>query len=132
MAQCVNMLVIDGHGGNPALLRDEVVALELLQRLPRLMGMTVLREPTVLAVPAKGDPLGGGVTGDVWITTSHIALHTAPALYSVWFDAFSCRLFDPEPVRRAVIDAFGLSFERTTVQAVERDIGEFAHAVGAV
>jgi S-adenosylmethionine/arginine decarboxylase-like enzyme len=104
------MLDLDGYAGPTN--HDGVFA--LLDELPGRVGMTPIMRPYVLSEAST--PLGPCLSGMTMIAESHIALHvfTEPGL--AFFDAFSCRFFEPDevlPELRAALPA-ERSFELLT------------------
>jgi S-adenosylmethionine decarboxylase len=120
-------VTIDGFGGNPALLADEAMVRDLLDRYPGEIGMTKISEPHVFEY--HGDkPDDWGVSGFVLIAESHIAIHTFPEHRQVWVDIFSCKGFEEDPAIDRIIEAFEL--ESTRVHKLERGL-EYPHDVQA-
>lgn len=70
--------------------------------------MRRLIPPYVVRAPAnrKKDP--GGWSGFVIIQESHISVHTFPARRFVSIDVYSCKDFNPAPVRRYFLRVFGI------------------------
>jgi len=106
------MLDLDGFGG----AKDLDGVFELLDGLPGRVGMTPIMRPYVLSEPAT--PLGPCLSGMTMIAESHIALHVFTDAGIAFFDAFSCRFFEPEevlPELRAALPA-ERSFELLTAR----------------
>ncbi|HZP56405.1 MAG TPA: S-adenosylmethionine decarboxylase [Dehalococcoidia bacterium] len=120
-------VTIDGFGGNPALLADEAMVRDLLDRYPGEIGMTKISEPHVFEYHGE-KPDDWGVSGFVLIAESHIAIHTFPEHRQVWVDIFSCKGFEEDPAIDRIIAAFEL--ESTRVHKLERGL-EYPHDVQA-
>lgn len=88
-------LVLDLKGCNKKKLGDEVFIRSLLDRLPAMIDMTKISEPSVMYYPGKEDSFDhGGCSGFVLIAESHIAVHTFVDQGHAFFDIFSCKTFD--------------------------------------
>ena len=118
-------VTIDGFGGNPALLGDEDLIRNLLDRYPGEIGMTKITTPHVFEYHGE-KPEDWGVSGFVIIAESHIAIHTFPDHGQVWVDIFSCKGFNEIPAIDRIVEAFDL--EETRVQKLERGL-EYPHSV---
>jgi S-adenosylmethionine decarboxylase len=118
-------VTIDGFGGNPALLGNEELVRNLLDRYPDEIGMTKISVPHVFEY--HGDkPEDWGVSGFVIIAESHIAIHTFPEHGQVWVDVFSCKGFDETPAIDLIVEAFEL--RDTRINKLERGL-EYPHDV---
>lgn len=114
-------LIIDGHGGDPELLGDANAVQALLLRIPIEIGMTPIDGPRVLRYNGGKKPEAWGVTGNVIIAESHIAIHTFPEYRFAAIDVSSCKDFDVILATRLIIEAFRFG-SRSRVQLVERDL----------
>ena len=119
-------MTIDGYGGSEALLNNEQLVRELLDRYPGEIGMTKIAAPYVMSYDGKDKPEDYGVTGFVIIAESHISIHTFPARGYVWLDVFSCKDFDTDGATDVIVDAFDLT--AITQRKLERGL-EFPHAI---
>lgn len=70
--------------------------------------MRRLIPPYVVAVPGNGKKDPGGYSGFVIIQESHVSIHTFPRRRFVSIDVYSCKDFDPAPVRRYFRRLFGI------------------------
>ena len=86
-------LVIDGHGGDAAKLRDADLIQRFLDEYPDMIGMTKIIPPQVYTYHGQ-TPEDWGVSGFVVIAESHISIHTFPDRGYVNIDIFSCKDFD--------------------------------------
>jgi S-adenosylmethionine decarboxylase len=118
-------ITIDGFGGNPALLGNEELVRNLLDRYPDEIGMTKITEPHCFEYHGE-KPEDWGVSGFVIIAESHIAVHTFPEHGQVWVDIFSCKGFDETPAIDLIINAFEL--QSTRIHKLERGL-EYPHSV---
>ena len=84
-------LTIDATVNNPP--RDEATAKDWLDRLVVALGMEKLGGPWATYCD---DPENRGLTGQVWLTTSHSAFHFWDNCDQpfVKFDVYSCREYD--------------------------------------
>jgi S-adenosylmethionine decarboxylase len=85
-----------------------------LQRLPGLIGMSILHGPVVKV----GIPENPGITGFVIIDYSHISAHTFTKYSEVLVDIFSCKPYDQEAALQATVDHFQATKEHARVQVV--------------
>jgi len=115
-------LVIDGYRGDGEKLASESVLYQLLNELPRAMGMKAISYPQVQHYSGGSKPEDGGLSAFVFIAESHLSFHTFPARGLVWADLFSCKDFDGELALRMVRRAFGLQQVRAlgVIRGLER------------
>lgn len=121
-------VTIDGFGGDPALLADEELVRDLLDRYPSDIGMTKIAPPHVVRYVGS-KPEDWGVSGFVLIAESHISVHTFHERGYVWVDIFSCKDFEASPAIEGVRRAFRL--ERLETNALDRGFLEYPHEVRA-
>lgn len=77
---------------------------QVFDSLPQRIGMTPIMRPYVLTGKApSGEPVTSALT---MIAESHIAIHIFPERRAAYFDIFSCRFFDQEPVVKALREVF--------------------------
>lgn len=88
-------LVVDAYGCDYDALASLHAVHDLLAALPMAIDMEIIRPPLVQAYLRPPDP-EWGVTGDVIIATSHVAIHTYPEKKTAFLDVFSCKPFDVE------------------------------------
>lgn len=88
-------MTIDAKVNNPP--RDEETAKDWFNRLVQAIDMVKLDGPWATYCD---DPDNRGLTGQVWLTTSHSAFHFWDNLDQpfVKFDVYSCREYDIETV----------------------------------
>ena len=84
-------LMIDGYGGDEALLDDKNIVLACLDELPELLGMKKLSEPEIFHAEPNDAKDPGGWTGIVTIAESHISIHTFPKRGFVSADVYTCK-----------------------------------------
>ena len=102
-------LTIDGYNGNPEKLNDGDLVRRALNELPGKIGMHILAEATVLEAPPANPKDGGGYSGFVIITESHISCHTFPKSRFVSIDVYTCKNeMDTEAIIRYFIELFDL------------------------
>ena len=97
-------LIIDGFGGDAAMMWDTDRLRKFLDEYPASLGMTRITEPEVLEYHGA-HPNDSGISGFVIIAESHISVHTFPHRDYVNIDLFSCKSFDHE---QALADARAL------------------------
>ena len=83
-------LLIDFYGVETAVLNDCGLLAECLTESALACGLTPLRPPQMHAFE------GGGVTGVILLSESHIALHSYPEHGFIAVDLFSCGSGDAE------------------------------------
>lgn len=84
-------LTIDGYGGELALLDNEAVVRECLDKLPELLGMKKFSEPMVYHSDGNDIKDPGGWTGVIVIAESHISVHTFAKRGFVSIDVYTCK-----------------------------------------
>ena len=94
-------LIIDGFGGDNAMMWDTARLRAFLDEYPARLGMTKITAPEVLEYHGH-NPHDSGISGFVIIAESHISVHTFPPRNYVNIDIFSCKSFDHE---QAIADA---------------------------
>ena len=97
-------LIIDGFGGDAAMMWDLERLRTFLLEYPANLGMTRITEPEVLEYHGE-KPEDSGISGFVIIAESHISVHTFPHRDYVNIDLFSCKSFDHD---QAIADARSL------------------------
>ena len=97
-------LIIDGFGGDTAMMWDTARLRDFLEEYPTKLGMTKITEPEVLEYHGP-NPSDSGISGFVIIAESHISVHTFPDRDYVNIDVFSCKSFDHQ---QALADARSL------------------------
>ncbi|XXX82376.1 S-adenosylmethionine decarboxylase [Sorangium sp. So ce134] len=78
---------------------------DIFDHLPSKIGMTPIMRPFVVKTATRdGVPV---ISAMVMIAESHITLHIFPDSDEAFFDLFSCKFFDVEPVVRVLAEQFG-------------------------
>ena len=93
-------LTLDGYLASRQKLNDMALVAKALKELPERLGMQRLTPPYVVEVASNNKKDPGGYSGFVIIQESHISIHTFPSRRFVSIDVYSCRDFDPRPIRR--------------------------------
>ncbi len=108
-------LLIDFHDVSAGRLDDAELLSRLLGEAARRGGLTPLGLPVLHRFE------GGGLTGYLLLSESHIAVHTYPGLGFAALDIFACGSGDP----RAALDVFrtGLAPRRERVTTATRGEG---------
>lgn len=102
-------LMIDGYGGDKALLDDKDLVLDCLQNLPGQVDMHILGGPYIFHSDGNDIKDPGGWTGFVIIAESHISIHTFPGRGFVSIDLYTCRNgMDTEFITKYFKDKFKL------------------------
>ncbi len=94
------MINIDGYSGP----KDMDGLFQLFDNLPERIDMTPIMRPYVL--PSRLADGSRVVSAMTMIAESHIALHWFEATGRAYFDIFSCKFFDIEPVLAELLRAF--------------------------
>ena len=89
-------------------LGDLAKVSRFLDELPDKIGMKKLTPPIAFPYHPGGNPDDpeAGITGFLVIAESHISLHTYPHQGRAYFDAFSCRPFQPSLVLDLLLKEF--------------------------
>ena len=102
--------------GNPQQLGSPAVVESMLTSLVDELGMRLLGQPQMFEVEQEIAKLNvepfedeGGVTDIAVLSTSHISVHTWPLQREFVMDVYSCRPFDPDDVRRALLSDLSAS-----------------------
>ncbi len=101
-------LVVDAFVADGQRLGDVAAIFDLLDTLPKRIGMTKIAPPYVFRYSGV-KPEDWGVTGVVIIAESHISIHTFAEHKRFHLDVFSCKPFDVDMVRERVSDLFGVT-----------------------
>ena len=98
-------LTLDLSGCDKELLSDYDLIFNLLNELPKKIGMTKITQPYVF--PYAGlVPEDKGITGVVIIAESHMSVHTFQEKGFVFIDVFSCKPFDVKYAEKYFEEAF--------------------------
>lgn len=87
----------------------------ILEELPRVLGMHTLITPYVVRVPENDKKDPGGYSGFVMIQESHIGIHTFPKRKFVSIDVYSCKNFDTKKTQKYLVKAFHIKEAETNV-----------------
>lgn len=80
---------------------------DIFDHLPAKIGMTPIMRPFVVKTKTReGTPV---ISAMVMIAESHITLHIFPDTNEAFFDLFSCKFFDVEPVVQVLAKQFSRS-----------------------
>ncbi|HEX8966148.1 MAG TPA: S-adenosylmethionine decarboxylase [Patescibacteria group bacterium] len=104
-------IIIDLENISPQYLTNEKSLRDFLKKLPSVINMHVLKGPII----AKGIPENPGLSGLVIIDYSHISIHTFSKSREALVDIFSCKPYDVEKAKEAVLDYFHLGAHTQTV-----------------
>lgn len=85
-----------------------------LKELPGKIGMSILKGPEIVV----GTPDNPGITGFVIINFSHISVHTFTIHKQALVDIFSCRAYDQNVAKQAVLDFFQVPESHAKIQQV--------------
>ncbi|MCK4883237.1 MAG: S-adenosylmethionine decarboxylase [Candidatus Diapherotrites archaeon] len=86
-------------------LSDEVFIKKTIVDLVKIVKMKAITKPCVLYYEHE-DKEESGVTGFVIISDSHVSIHTYPFKGSLYFDLFSCKVFESEEIIKYLKNAF--------------------------
>lgn len=84
-------LMIDGYVADGAPMTDKAALRDILETLPRDIGMHPICTPVVVEVGANCAKDPGGLSGFVMIAESHISFHTFPDRGFVTIDLYTCQ-----------------------------------------
>lgn len=84
-------LMLDGYNACPLLLANEKKLYELLDKIPRKLGMHLISDPLVISVGSNNRKDPGGLSGFVMIAESHLSFHTFPKRGFITIDLFTCQ-----------------------------------------
>lgn len=87
-------LIVDGFGCPSEKLNNEEAIRELLTDLPLTIGMTPIYGTLRIVTFEAVKPEDSGVSGQLMIAESHIAVHTFPSIDAFMLDVVSCRPFN--------------------------------------
>ena len=100
-------LMLDCRQCDKEKISDLQYVWNFINTLPDKIGMTKITQPYVF--PYEGlIPEDKGITGMVIIAESHITFHSFTEKDYFFFDLFSCKPFDVNPVKDIVAEAFGV------------------------
>ena len=99
-------LTIDASFCNRKKLTDQSLVYDILNNLPKKLGMIKMTLPHVVKWMDPGATIDG-VSGFVMIAESHISIHTFPEKDYVFIDVFSCKGFDVDSAVKLLVNAFG-------------------------
>tara|TARA_Y100000310_G_scaffold135612_2_gene134475 strand:- start:4370 stop:4789 length:420 start_codon:yes stop_codon:yes gene_type:complete len=99
-------LTIDASFCNRKKLTDQSLVYDILNNLPKNLGMTKMTLPHVVKWLDPGATIEG-MSGFVMIAESHISIHTFPEKEYVFIDVFSCKGFDVDNAVKLLVNAFG-------------------------
>jgi S-adenosylmethionine decarboxylase len=102
-------LFADLYGIEPSLLKDGGLLADCLQEAAKRCGLHPIGAPKMHAFP------GGGVTGVLLLSESHIALHTYPEHGYLALDIFSCGHGDPSAALEVFREALNPSEKQVTL-----------------
>lgn len=111
--------MLDGYGANPEKLNDKEALLEILNTLPKKVGMYPICEPVVAEVGPNNKKDPGGISGFVMIAESHVSIHTFPNRAFVTIDVYTCNdTLDTNTLTKEFGDYFGIT--EVEVQIIKR------------
>lgn len=105
MAKLHKHLIVHAHVDNPPLKKDERFVEQWLTDIVHAMDMEVLKTASAEYCEQEGNR---GMTAGVYITTSHMILHTWDECDQpfIEFDIYTCSELDPEMAFKA-LEVFG-------------------------
>ncbi|MCH8004286.1 MAG: adenosylmethionine decarboxylase [Nanoarchaeota archaeon] len=112
-------LTIDASSCNRKKLTDQSLVYDILNNLPKELGMHRMTLPQVVKWLDPGATING-LSGFVMIAESHISIHTFPEKDYVFIDVFSCKGFDVDSAVKLLTNAFDA--KKYTKKVVKRGI----------
>ena len=110
-------VLLDLYGIDPPKLNDCGLLADCLSESALRCGLTPLSAPQLHAFD------GGGVTGVILLSESHIALHTYPEHGFIAIDLFSCGPGDPEAAVKVFRERLNPAHEVVTRTSRGTEIG---------
>ena len=98
-------LTIDASQCDRKKLMDHGLVYDILDQLPKKLGMTKMILPHVVKWLDPGATIPG-VSGFVMIAESHVSIHTFPEKDYAFIDIFSCKNFDVEHAAELLTNVF--------------------------
>jgi len=99
-------LTIDASSCNKRKLTDQSLVYDILNNLPKELGMHKMTLPHVVKWLDPGSTIPG-ISGFVMIAESHISIHTFPEKDYVFIDVFSCKGLDVDNAVKLLVRSFG-------------------------
>jgi S-adenosylmethionine decarboxylase len=99
-------LMLDAYNCDPHVLNEQTMVYQILDDLPKHIGMKQLSKPYVVFAEGNGKHDPGGWSGFVIIEESHISVHTFIRRRFITVDVYSCREFDAEKTIQYFKDKF--------------------------
>ena len=90
----------DALGIAKSLLDDPAILASAMEAIVPLVGMTQLADTIILQATDPHKAWGTGVDVIVPLVDSHLILHTLLEWTDIYFELFSCKLFDDEMLTR--------------------------------
>ena len=112
-------LTIDGKKCNIDSLKNQEAVFNVLNNLPKELGMTKITMPYVVPWVDKWANTPG-ISGFVMIAESHISIHTFPDDDYIFIDIFSCMEFNTDKAIEYLKNAF--SIKKLTINIIKRGI----------
>ncbi|KKS14168.1 MAG: S-adenosylmethionine decarboxylase proenzyme [Candidatus Daviesbacteria bacterium GW2011_GWB1_41_5] len=107
-------ILIDVAGVSKEVLSEREGLEKFLNDLPGIIGMHVLKGPVI----AEGIPENPGLSGFVIIDYSHISIHTFTNSDEALVDIFSCKPYEQDVAKKAVLDYFRIDDAAARIQQV--------------
>lgn len=104
-------LMLDMYNCIPQVLDDKKLILDILQELPKELGMKILLDPVAAFIEPNEERDQGGWSGFAMIQESHISIHTFIKRRFVIIDVYSSKEFDT----KYIIDYFKKVFKTVVV-----------------
>lgn len=115
-------LLMDGYDCPPAPLSSSRKVRQLLETLPRQLGMKAISRAKVMEYRAE-KAADSGVTGIIMLAESHITVHTFPQRGYVAVDIFSCKPFPAKSVSAQLKKEFSMG--KADVRIIGRRLGSW-------
>ena len=112
--------MLDGYGADKDKLEDKKTLLEVLDALPKKVGMYPISDVVVTEVGPNNKKDPGGISGFVMIAESHISIHTFPNREFVTIDVYTCNNeLDTDTLTKEFTNCFDIS--EAEVKIIKRD-----------
>jgi S-adenosylmethionine decarboxylase len=109
-------LMFDAYDCDDKVLNDANVLYELLDNLPKELGMRPMIKPYIVRTEGNNKRDPGGWSGFVLIEESHISFHTFVKRKFVTVDIYTCKSFDTDLAIKKLKEFFKTESAETIVE----------------
>lgn len=109
-------IIFDAFGCNKKLLDSDKFVFQLVEEIPKMIGMKILAGPNLVR---DYDKLNPGISSFAIIDFSHISIHTFVKTAEIYIDIFSCRKFDYQRIRKYLFNKLKIKPEQVETLEVK-------------